>query len=191
MAFKTFEIKKVAGTPKADETIDVKGKIVLPGAIDPHVHFRDPGKTHKEDFYTGSLSAAFGGVTTVLDMPNNKPDIDSNSALKLKRKEIKLKSSIGFRVLSYSFLVGSFILASDTCSYLKANSVIHPELCQHDIVTGNELERICFRCDVGLKVDNDNYYISDDKYAIKKENVLGSRIHNRKDVYIRQDKPEK
>src|SRR3989338_2089812 len=93
---KISEIKKVAGTPKADETIDVKGKIVLPGAIDPHVHFRDPGKTHKEDFYTVSLSAAFGGVTTVLDMPNKNPDIDSNKNLELKRKEIKKKAVVDY-----------------------------------------------------------------------------------------------
>ncbi len=93
---KIFDIKKVAGTPKADETIDLKGKIVLPGAIDPHVHFRDPGKTKKEDFYTGTLGAAFGGVTTVLDMPNNNPDIDSNAALSLKRKEIKKKAVVDY-----------------------------------------------------------------------------------------------
>ena len=93
---KIFEIKKTAHTPKAEETIDLKGKIVLPGAIDPHVHFRDPGKTHKEDFYTGTLSAAFGGVTTVLDMPNNNPVIDSNAALELKRKEIKKKAVVDY-----------------------------------------------------------------------------------------------
>ena len=87
---------KAAKTPKAEETFDCKGKIVLPGAIDPHVHFRDPGKTHKEDFYTGSLSAAFGGVTTVLDMPNNNPDIDSNKNLDLKRKEIAKKAVVDY-----------------------------------------------------------------------------------------------
>lgn len=56
--------------PRARQIIDLEGKYVLPGVIDSHVHFRDPGQFEKEDFYTGSASAAMGGVTTVLDMPN-------------------------------------------------------------------------------------------------------------------------
>lgn len=95
-AGKISGIHRAGKTPKAEEIFDCEGKIVLPGAIDPHVHFRDPGKTQKEDFYTGTLSAAFGGVTTVLDMPNNNPDIDSNSALKLKRSEIGKKACVDY-----------------------------------------------------------------------------------------------
>lgn len=45
----------------------------LPGLIDAHVHLRDPGGTHKEDFLTGTQAALAGGVTAVLDMPNNSP----------------------------------------------------------------------------------------------------------------------
>ena len=85
-------IHKIGKTPNAEEKINCAGKIVLPGVIDPHVHFRDPGKTQKEDFYTGSLSAIFGGVTSVIDMPNNKPDIDSQKNLDLKRKAIKKRT---------------------------------------------------------------------------------------------------
>ncbi|MFO8051448.1 MAG: dihydroorotase [Thermoplasmatota archaeon] len=48
-------------------------KLLLPGVIDSHVHMRDPGSTHKENLYTGSVSAAFGGVTTFIDMPNTIP----------------------------------------------------------------------------------------------------------------------
>lgn len=58
------------GAPAATATYDAGGLDVIPGVVDTHVHFRDPGDTHKETFTTGSLSAAFGGVTTVLDMPN-------------------------------------------------------------------------------------------------------------------------
>ncbi|HIC93410.1 MAG TPA: dihydroorotase, partial [Anaerolineae bacterium] len=47
----------------------------LPGLIDVHVHLRDPGGTHKEDFHTGTAAALAGGVTAVLDMPNNFPPI--------------------------------------------------------------------------------------------------------------------
>ncbi|RLI17017.1 hypothetical protein DRO44_04475, partial [Candidatus Bathyarchaeota archaeon] len=59
--------------PKAEEKIDLKSLLVLPGLIDVHVHLRDEGKSYKEAFYTGTAAAAAGGITTVLDMPNNKP----------------------------------------------------------------------------------------------------------------------
>jgi dihydroorotase len=58
---------------KAKNVIDVDGCIVLPGLVDAHVHFRDPGLTHKEDFDSGSRAAAAGGVTTVMVMPTDKP----------------------------------------------------------------------------------------------------------------------
>ena len=57
----------------ADEVVDATGCYLLPGVIDEHVHFRDPGLTHKADFSTESLAAAAGGVTTILDMPNTLP----------------------------------------------------------------------------------------------------------------------
>ena len=57
--------------------IDAKGKYVMPGFIDLHVHFRDPGFTYKEDLQTGSAAAAAGGFTTVVCMANTKPVVDS------------------------------------------------------------------------------------------------------------------
>lgn len=66
------------------QVIDATGKYVLPGLIDVHVHFREPGATHKEDFSTGTAAAAAGGVTTVLDMPNTMPPVSSASILKEK-----------------------------------------------------------------------------------------------------------
>ncbi|MDR0442395.1 MAG: dihydroorotase family protein [Treponema sp.] len=57
----------------ADEIFDAAGLHILPGIIDAHVHFRDPGLTEKEDFETGSAAAAFGGVTLIADMPNVLP----------------------------------------------------------------------------------------------------------------------
>lgn len=68
------------------EGIDAKGLFALPGLIDPHVHLRDPGLTHKEDFRSGTSAALRGGFTTVLDMPNTKPSTTTLAALKEKRK---------------------------------------------------------------------------------------------------------
>jgi len=69
--------------------IDASGLIVLPGVIDPHVHFREPGFTKKEDFLTGSRSAAKGGMTTVIDMPNTDPPTTLVRSLNRKRKLAK------------------------------------------------------------------------------------------------------
>lgn len=79
---------------KADNTIDIKSNHLLPGFIDPHVHFRDPGLTQKEDFKSGSEAAAHGGFTTVIDMPNTLPKTNTYKALKEKMKIAKSKSLI-------------------------------------------------------------------------------------------------
>ena len=76
----------------SDEIIDIKENIVIPGLIDPHVHFRDPGLTYKEDWKTGSMAAAHGGYTTVIDMPNTSPQTDTLANFK-EKKEIALKKS--------------------------------------------------------------------------------------------------
>ncbi len=77
----------------ADTVIDAKGCLVMPGFIDMHVHFRDPGQTAKEDIETGSKAAARGGVTTVLAMPNTKPVVDNPELVNYvhdKAKEVGL-----------------------------------------------------------------------------------------------------
>src|SRR5204863_48756 len=70
----------------AAQIIDAGRKLVLPGAIDSHVHFRQPGYEHKEDWSSGTTAAAFGGVTTVLEMPNTEPPTDSADRLSSKRE---------------------------------------------------------------------------------------------------------
>lgn len=79
-----------------DKVIDIKSNYLLPGFIDPHVHFRDPGLTQKEDFKTGSLAAAHGGFTTVIDMPNTLPKTNTYNALKDKINIAKSKSVVNF-----------------------------------------------------------------------------------------------
>lgn len=91
---KIVSIKKLPSN--ADKTIDLKGMIVLPGLIDVHVHFRDPGLTYKEDFHTGSSAAAAGGFTTVLDMPNTIPPTNTPKAFREKIKIGEKKSLVDF-----------------------------------------------------------------------------------------------
>src|SRR3989338_4131466 len=96
------KIKKITKQDlKADEDIDIKNKIVIPCLIDCHVHFREPGLTHKEDFLSGSIAAAKGGVTTILDMPNTIPPTTTMQNLEEKRKLAK-KS-----IVNYGFHFGS------------------------------------------------------------------------------------
>jgi dihydroorotase len=98
---KIKKIGKKTNLPKAEETIDCKGLIALPGLIDSHVHLRDLNLSYKEDFYTGTCAASAGGFTTVLDMPNTFPPTDSIERLKEKIELAKNKIvvNIGFHVL--------------------------------------------------------------------------------------------
>ena len=79
-----------------DERIVMKNKIILPGFMDPHVHFREPGMTQKEDFRSGTMSALFGGVTCILDMPNTKPPSTDPRSLKDKKMTIRSKAYVDY-----------------------------------------------------------------------------------------------
>ena len=97
----------IEGTDKessipVDETIDGTGCYLLPGLIDDHVHFRDPGLTEKGDFCSESRAAAAGGVTTVLDMPNCVPQTTTWEALEEKMQIAAAKS-----VVNYGFFFGA------------------------------------------------------------------------------------
>src|SRR5690349_286146 len=84
----------------AGETIDCRGLHVLPGVIDSHVHFREPGLTHKEDLESGSLAAVMGGVTAVFEMPNTDPLTVNAQALadKVKRGHHRMHCDFAFFV---------------------------------------------------------------------------------------------
>lgn len=81
---------------KYAKVIEAKGLYILPGCMDPHVHFRDPGHTNKEDFATGSAAAVAGGFTTVYDMPNNMPRTLSKKEFDEKMKAIGNRSHVDF-----------------------------------------------------------------------------------------------
>jgi len=93
--------------PAATETFDAAGLHILPGAIDVHVHFRDPGYAHKEDWATGSAAAAFGGVTTVFDMPNTVPATATAEILAAKHAIASSRSRVDYGL--YGFLGESSI----------------------------------------------------------------------------------
>lgn len=90
------KIVKIAKVLEGEKTFRMGTKVILPGATDAHVHFRDPGMSQKEDFGTGSLAAAAGGVTCVLDMPNTMPSVTTVSAIKDKRRLAGMKSLVDF-----------------------------------------------------------------------------------------------
>ena len=91
-----------SGAPQADTVIDAAGKWLLPGVIDDHVHFRDPGLTHKADMATESLAAAAGGVTTVFDMPNCIPQTVTLEAL-----DDKFRHAAETCIVNHSFYLGA------------------------------------------------------------------------------------
>jgi dihydroorotase len=86
----------------AGEVVDCRGLTVLPGVIDTHVHFREPGLTHKEDLESGSRAAVLGGVTAVFEMPNTDPTTTTAAAL-----EDKLARASGRMHCDFAFYVGA------------------------------------------------------------------------------------
>jgi len=84
------------------KVIDAKGLLLLPGVIDSHVHFREPGLTEKGDIFTESRAAAAGGVTSFIDMPNTQPQSVTIDALEEKYKIAAEKS-----LINYSFYIGA------------------------------------------------------------------------------------
>ncbi|MEM4662821.1 MAG: dihydroorotase family protein [Candidatus Diapherotrites archaeon] len=93
---KDGKIVKIGKKILDGKTIDCKGFFVLPGLIDVHVHFRVPGAEHKEDWKSGSAAALHGGVTCVLDMPNNAPAIIDSETLERKKEIIKKSAFVDY-----------------------------------------------------------------------------------------------
>ena len=84
------------GRTDADEQVDLTGYLVVPGAIDPHVHFEEAGGLDREDFATGTRSAAAGGITTVIDHPLGEPPITTAEMLRRKRNSVAGRAYVDF-----------------------------------------------------------------------------------------------
>jgi dihydroorotase len=95
---KVAKIGRDLRASSSDMIIDAKGALTLPAGIDAHVHFREPGMTTKENWYTGSCAAAAGGVTTVIDQPNTIPPTTDRRSFEQKLKLARKKSIIDFGI---------------------------------------------------------------------------------------------
>ncbi|MBP8777742.1 MAG: dihydroorotase [Bacteroidaceae bacterium] len=104
--------------PEAEEIIDATNKLLLPGVIDDHVHFRDPGLTHKGDLISESRAAAAGGVTSYMDMPNCQPQTTTLEALSDKHAHAAAESRV-----NYSFYFGATHDNLEQLSHLDRHSV--------------------------------------------------------------------
>ena len=96
------EIATEIASTDATREIDATGLVLLPGVIDPQVHFREPGLEHKEDLTTASHACAKGGVTSFLEMPNTKPLTITQAALDDKLDRASRKS-----IVNYGFFIGA------------------------------------------------------------------------------------
>jgi dihydroorotase len=112
------KLSKTTRLPKSDKTINGRGLIALPGLIDAHVHLRDMELSYKEDFSSGTLAAAAGGFTTVIDMPNTKPP--TNSDLRLAEKIAKAKTAVHVNVGFHASIAES---ATDLRKMAKAGAI--------------------------------------------------------------------
>ena len=95
---KVIKIGKDLRVSSSDLIIDADGALTLPAGIDVHVHFREPGMTTKENWYTGSCAAAAGGITTVIDQPNTIPPTTDRRSFEQKLKLARGKSIIDFGI---------------------------------------------------------------------------------------------
>lgn len=146
-----IEITKQQPEASFDETIDASGCYVLPGVIDDHVHFREPGLTAKADIDSESCAAAAGGVTSYFDMPNCVPQTTTIEALEEKYELAAKKSHV-----NYAFFYGATNDNVDTFSQLDAHRIPGVKLFMGSS-TGNmlvdrqeTLERIFKNCKLPL-----------------------------------------
>jgi dihydroorotase len=152
---------------RAQQVFDARGLHVLPGVIDPQVHFREPGNTHKEDLGSGSAAAALGGVTGYFEMPNTQPATDSAEHLAWKVRRARETSWVDF-----AFFVGA---TRENALHLR------------------DLERLEGCCGVKLFLGSSTGTLLVDDPAVQRQ-VLGSgtkrvACHSEDEARLRERKP--
>ena len=127
---------QITTVPDGTKTLDAKGLTLLPGVIDPQVHFREPGLEHKEDLFTASCACARGGVTSFLEMPNTRPLTTTQAALDDKLHRAAQKS-----LVNYGFFIGAtpdrlpdLLTANPVCGIKVFMGSMHGQLLMDDEV---------------------------------------------------------
>ncbi len=179
------KIKKITDTTegiKAEKEIDAENKFLLPGGIDSHVHFREPGMEKKADWKSESSAAVAGGITTVIDMPNTIPSTTTVTALQEKR-EIAEKSSL----VNFGFHFGAAegkleeMKKAENIASIKifmgsstGNLLIEEENVLEEIfIIGKEKNLIC------ILHAEDEKIIKENTKKAKKENWNDVKFHNK------------
>jgi dihydroorotase len=117
-------------TTVEDRTIDATGLTLLPGVIDPQVHFREPGLEYKEDLHTASRACVKGGVTSFLEMPNTRPLTTTQAALddKLQRAAAKSLANYGFFIGATAANLPDLLAANPVCGIKIFMGSMHGDL---------------------------------------------------------------
>lgn len=172
-------IKAIGNNFTCENTIDARGKIVMPAFIDTHAHFRDPGLTYKEDLITGSKAALKGGYGTVNLMANTKPTVDSPSVYEdiVKRcKKIGLinifqcfavtKGLMGNEFIDFNTLPEGIKYLSDDGKGIFSNKMSY------------DLLKILKEKDIGVMIHEEDKELSPIDYRIAED------LHTLRDVYL-------
>lgn len=178
---KIAQIGKI--TESATEEKDCKGFFILPGAIDMHVHFRDPGFTEKEDFKTGSSAAAAGGVTTVCDMPNTDPptltvkDFEEKLAIAREKSVVNFGLYMGFDGHNFEEIkkARSFPCFAGVKIYLGSST---GNLLVQDLAVVEELFKLGVFVIVHAEDENIIRENSEKYLAVEKSGVVDPSVHS-------------
>lgn len=127
---------QITTTPDHTQVIDAKGLTLLPGVIDPQVHFREPGLEYKEDLFTASCACARGGVTSFLEMPNTRPLTTTQATLddKLQRAAEKSLVNYGFFIGATPEVLPDLLTANPVCGIKVFMGSMHGQLLMDDEV---------------------------------------------------------
>ncbi|MHC1762066.1 MAG: allantoinase AllB [Negativicutes bacterium] len=164
---KIVAIAQDAFLPESDKVIDGQGQHLIPGGVDPHVHFRDPSKNERETFFSGSMAAAAGGVTTVCEHPISMPPPYSPEILK-RRIEI----ADGQSVVDFAFFGAAGADKLDQIPLVAQENIIAFKTFFHAPPEGRDKE---FE---GLTMANDGYIFEGFKAVAATGKILAVHAEN-------------